>query len=90
MDQENLKDLLKQLHEGLNSTDQVDEELKSLLHALDSDIQQLLSAEKAQDDPVYAGLTERSQALSAQFAAKHPRLEPVLRELGGMLEKIGV
>jgi len=90
MDRENLKDLLKQLHEGLNSTDQVDTELKTLLHELDADIQHLLSAEKTPDDPIFAGLTERSQALSAQFAAKHPRLEPVLRELGGMLEKIGV
>lgn len=90
MDQENLKDLLKQLHEGLSSTDQVDAELKTLLHKLDSDIQHLLNTESAPDDPIFAGLTERSQALSAQFAAKHPRLEPVLRELGGMLEKIGV
>lgn len=91
MNSANLKDLLKKLHESLAATEQVDDdELKSLLKQLDADIRQLLSGERGPDDPVFAGLNARSQAMSATFAAKHPRLEPILRELGDMLEKIGV
>lgn len=90
MRKENLKNLLKQLHEGLLNTEHVDDEVKGLLQSLNQDIHQVLSNEETPDDPIYAALSERSQALSARFAAQHPRLEPVLRELGGMLEKMGV
>jgi hypothetical protein len=90
MDSQNLKDLLQKLHENLQTTGQVDAELKALLKELELDIQNLLKSDNGSDDPIFAGLSERSQALSAKFAAKHPRLEPILRELGGMLEKIGV
>ncbi|MDO8654806.1 MAG: DUF4404 family protein [Undibacterium sp.] len=90
MEKEHLKNLLQQLHEGLLDTEHVDEEVKSLLQELNQDIHQVLEKEDTPDDPIYSALSERSQALSARFAAQHPKLEPVLRELGGMLEKMGV
>jgi hypothetical protein len=89
MEKEKLKSLLKQLHEGLLNTEQVDDDVKSLLLNLNQDIHAVLSSD-VPDDPIYSALSERSQALSARFAAQHPKLEPVLRELGGMLEKMGV
>lgn len=90
MQKENLKSLLKQLHEGLLDTEQIDDEVKSLLQGLSADIHQVLSTDDTPDDPIFSALSERSQAMSARFAAKHPKLEPVLRELGDMLEKMGV
>lgn len=90
MRKENLKSLLKQLHEDLLNTEHVDDEVRGLLQSLNQDILQVLSTEETPDDPIYSALSERSQALSARFAAQHPRLEPVLRELGGMLDKMGV
>ena len=36
------------------------------------------------------GLAERSQEITAKFAAEHPRLEPALRELGRMLSNMGI
>lgn len=90
MKKENLKNLLKQLREGLQETEQVDGELKTMLQALNEDIEQVLTSDDTPDDPIFSALSERSQALSARFAAKHPKLEPVLRELGGMLENMGV
>ncbi|MGI4847849.1 MAG: DUF4404 family protein [Janthinobacterium lividum] len=36
------------------------------------------------------GLAQRTQEISARFAVDHPRLEPVLRELGAILERIGI
>lgn len=102
MDKQNLKDLLKQLHQGLQEgagtggqegtqvVDTADVELRSLLKELSNDIHHVLDKDDSPDDPVFAALSERSQELSAKFAAQHPKLEPVLRELGGMLEKIGI
>ncbi|MCX7219664.1 DUF4404 family protein [Undibacterium sp.] len=89
MEKEKLKSLLKQLHEGLLNTEHVDDDVKSLLLNLNNDIHEVLNTD-VPDDPIYSALSERSQALSARFAAQHPKLEPVLRELGGMLEKMGV
>ena len=35
-------------------------------------------------------LVDRSQAISAQFAVRHPQLEPILRELGQILQRMGI
>ncbi|MFZ6657882.1 DUF4404 family protein [Undibacterium sp. TJN19] len=90
MSKENLKQLLGQLHQELAGTADIDDELKNLLGQLNQDIHLVLTNGQAGDDPVFAALSERSQALSARFAAQHPKLEPALREIGVMLEKIGV
>jgi hypothetical protein len=36
------------------------------------------------------GLAERTQEISAKFAAEHPKLEPALRELGYILSNLGI
>ena len=97
-DTANLKSHLKDLHANLAQTDDVDEELQSLLHQLDGDIRNLLerrtaiaSAEAQADEASQTyGLAERTQELTARFAAEHPRLEPALRELGRMLANMGI
>ncbi len=92
----NLKQHLKTLHADLASTGEVDAELKDLLHQLDGDIKALLERRLQEDagleapDTVTYGLAERSQEITAKFAAKHPRLEPALRELGTMLANMGI
>ena len=88
----NLKASLMNLHASLAQTGPVDEELRVLLQQLDGDIKTLL--ERAQEAPpgesnTY-GLAERTQELSAKFAAKHPQLEPALRELGNILSNMGI
>ena len=90
MEKENLKLMLKQLHDGLLETDGLDAELRSLLEELGHDISHVLANQDTPDDPVFSALSDRSLALSARFAARHPKLEPALRELGSMLEKICV
>ncbi|WP_426174494.1 DUF4404 family protein [Massilia sp. TWR1-2-2] len=92
----NLKQHLKTLHADLASTGEVDAELKDLLRQLDGDIKTLLDRRMAEDAGVDAeetttyGLAERSQEITAKFAAKHPRLEPALRELGTILANMGI
>ena len=89
----NLKTSLQSLQANLASAGPVDEELKQLLEQLDGDIQALLERRKEQqadEGTTTYGLAERSQEISAKFAAEHPKLEPALRELGRMLSNIGV
>ncbi|MES2297580.1 MAG: DUF4404 family protein [Pseudomonadota bacterium] len=88
-----LKASLKSLHANLATTDAVDEELQDLLRQLDGDIKSLLDkrAADAEDETTTTyGLAERTQEITARFAAQHPRLEPALRELGNILSSMGI
>ena len=96
----NLKQHLKALRADLAGTGEVDAELTDLLLQLDGDIKSLLerrlqedpAADAASDDfeSTTYGLAERSQEITARFAATHPRLEPALRELGNILANMGI
>jgi uncharacterized membrane protein len=92
----NLKQHLKTLRADLASTGEVDAELKDLLQQLDGDIKTLLERRLQEDadidepETITYGLAERSQEITAKFAAKHPRLEPALRELGNILANMGI
>lgn len=89
----NLKTSLKTLQANLANAGPVDAELQELLEQLDGDIQALLERRKEEQPDAGTttfGLAERSQEISAKFAAEHPKLEPALRELGRMLSNIGV
>lgn len=84
-----LKEKLKELHAALEGAQGVDAELSELLHVLDSDIRALLS----KSAPAQGGqsrLATRTQGISARFAAEHPKLAPVLRELTDMLASLGI
>jgi hypothetical protein len=88
--EDTLKAHLKTLHRSLEDAGEVDDELEMLLRQLDGDIKHVL--EKRADDPdanTY-GLASRSQEITARFAARHPRLEPALRELGRILANMGI
>jgi arsenate reductase-like glutaredoxin family protein len=87
----NLKASLKNLQANLAATGPVDEELRDLLQQLDGDIKQILesSTEPAPATNTF-GLAERTQEISAKFAAQHPQLEPALRELGNILSSMGI
>ena len=88
----NLKESLRKLHGSLANAGPVDEELQDLLRQLDEDIRLLLEQRAAEGEEVTTtyGLAERTQEISAKFAAKHPALEPTLRELGRILGNMGI
>jgi hypothetical protein len=89
MTAETLKESLKQLHASLETTGEIDPELRELLQVLDGDIQALLiKEEQASSDAI--DLAEQAQAISAKFAAEHPRIEPALRDLGNILASMGI
>jgi hypothetical protein len=88
--EDNLKAHLKSLHRGLAERGEVDDELEMLLRQLDGDIKNVL--ERRADDPETStyGLSSRAQEITARFAARHPTLEPTLRELGNILASMGI
>jgi hypothetical protein len=89
----NLKESLRTLHGKLSAAGPVDEELLDLLQQLDGDIKLLLERRAAPADATDTstyGLAERTQEISAKFAARHPALEPALRELGNILASMGI
>ena len=89
MSTEQLKESLKNLHQHLSNTEQVDAELSELLSTLNEDIQQLLAKEHTDEDAL-SHLGDRTLALSAKFAAQNPHLESGLRELGDILARMGI
>ena len=101
METNDLKQTLSKLHLHLEANQPLDAELRDLLQVLDRDIHQLLAQEapqavewspaaEADIGDMADTLAERTQGISAQFAARHRRLEPVLRELGAILERMGI
>ena len=81
-----LKDRLANLHERLAATDDVDPELRELLTVLDRDIHKLLEGDDAQPDD----LAGRAESAASRFAANHPQLEPILREIAAVLARAGI
>ncbi len=89
MNNEDLKNSLNSLHATLKSTEKADPDLLALLQVLDDDIRQLI-ARDARDAAGASGLADRTQSIAAQFAAQHPKIEIVLRELADALGKMGI
>ena len=85
---EQLKQTLNNLHEELAGEQTVDPELQTLLTTLDDDIHKLLTT--SDEPPQTHGLMDTAEALAARFAADHPRLEALTRELVAALAKMGV
>jgi hypothetical protein len=86
---DNLKNSLTSLHASLAATEKVDPEMIALLQVLDSDIH-LLLGKTAHDSSQASDLAGRTQEYAAQFAAQHPQIEAILRELASTLGKMGI
>lgn len=88
--EDTLKAHLKSLHRSLAERGEVDDELEMLLRQLDGDIKHVLDKRADDPDANTYGLASRTQELTARFAARHPTLEPTLRELGNILASMGI
>jgi hypothetical protein len=88
MNADELKQALLKLQNQLDQADDLDPETEALLRELDQDIHDVLEREEADDE---AGvLLERAQELDARFAARHPQLEAVFREVVNVLARMGI
>ena len=87
MPEKQIKSSLGELHQALEQADEVDPELRELLLQVDDDIHKLLSSP---DPGGAATLQGRIEALSADFAAKHPHTERFFQELIAALGRLGI
>ena len=85
MSNDKIKRLLAELREALEEAPD-DAEARRLIEELDADIHDMLDAEHGDSD----SLRERVSRLEAEFAAEHPTLEPLLRQIADWLAKMGV
>ncbi len=80
MGEERLKALLAELHEELHQVGEIDPDTRKVLAELNADIEEVASV----------GAAERARALESRFAAEHPVLERIAREIADLLTKMGI
>lgn len=85
MSDEDLRDLLAQLHARLGRAKSLDGESRQLLATVARDIEKTLA-------PSGAGTTapERLEALAVRFETDHPAIAEVLRDIVDTLGKAGI
>jgi hypothetical protein len=84
MSKDRIKELLAQLQDEILNTD-MDDELKTLVSDLDSDIQTVIE----NDDEVNA-LIDRAKEVEAGFATRYPAAERFMREVIDALVRMGI
>jgi hypothetical protein len=87
MSTEQIKELLAQLQEEIRSTE-LDDETRSLVRQLDTDIHGLLAADADQAEA--GSVVMRAKALEANFATDHPTAERFMREVIDVLVRMGI
>jgi uncharacterized protein DUF4404 len=86
MSQQDLRELLKQLHARLGSAQSLDDDDRKLLSATLGDISKALARSNVSAAPA----RPRLEALAVKFEADHPALAQGLRELIDLLAKAGI
>jgi predicted nuclease with TOPRIM domain len=89
MTSRDIKTTLAELHDELEKTPQLDEDLREMLMEVDSEIHALLSTRDHAETEV-KGVHDRMEALAADFAAKHPNTEVFFREVINALGRMGI
>ncbi len=87
MNEERVKQLLKELLEEINQNGDTDEELLASAKQLESDIDSLLNPDVDSSDNT---VMDDMIALEAQFATNYPVAEKIVRELVNSLSRIGI
>jgi Domain of unknown function (DUF4404) len=82
----NVREILEKLWHELQRADDVDIDARQKLEALQRDVEQFDEAE----EPDVDSLWDRARELESQFAADHPTLERIARELADAIGKMGV
>jgi len=87
MSTEQIKELLVQLQEEIHKTE-LDDETRSLVRQLDTDIHGLLVDDADQADA--GSVVTRAKELEANFATDHPTAERFMREVIDVLVRMGI
>lgn len=87
MSNEKIRELLARLRHEIRKTE-LDDNTRSLVEKLDSDIHGLLGAEADQADS--GSVLEKANQLEANFATEHPTAERIVREVIDTLVRMGI
>ncbi|MBL4580466.1 MAG: DUF4404 family protein [Gammaproteobacteria bacterium] len=87
MNEEKVKQLLKELLEEIGQGENPDQELLGSAQRLQSDIDSLLNPDVDSSDNT---VLDDMIALEALFATRHPVAEKIIRELVNSLSRIGI
>ena len=82
MSKERLNELLRELNRELDETGELDAETREHLAQLNEDIERLTGDSQSALD--------RAKHLESRFAADHPVVERIARELADILAKMGI
>jgi len=88
MAKQELKSLLLELQQELESAGEVDEETLALVRKLDGDIHKLV--ESSSKIETFDMALERARLLRNRFAANHPVAERFMAEIMDTLAKLGI
>lgn len=88
MNENNLKELLRQLHQALEKTDSVDPDTLKQVRELDEEVNRLL--ESGSEGEEYDNVVDQAKAVETRFAVDHPVAERFLREIIEALSRVGI
>jgi hypothetical protein len=86
MAQDNLRELLSQLHTRLGNADSLDAESRKLLTTLSHDIERALGRASEETAPARTSL----ESVAVRLEAEHPALATIVRQLVDALGKAGI
>ena len=90
MTTDEIKSALRQLHGELGQSGPADAELRDLLQLVETDIHAVLDPAAAAAEGSSEGLVNRLDAVALRLETNHPKLAPVLRQVGEALSRIGI
>jgi uncharacterized membrane protein YccC len=92
MDERSLQSILDELHQNLETADDLDQETRAALQATAQEIQSALDlcAESSDGADLSSGLRKRISGSLSRFEESHPRLTEVLRRLVDQLAEMGI
>ena len=82
----NIRAILAQLYKELQRAEDVDIEAREILQHLHRDVEQLEDSDSTEIE----SMVDRVKALESRFAANHPVLEQMARELSDAIAKMGI
>jgi len=82
----NIRAILAQLYKELQRAEDVDIEAREILQHLHRDVEQLEDSDSTEIEP----MLDRVKTLESRFAANHPVLEQITRELADAIAKMGI
>jgi len=89
MEKPTLRDTLQQLHDELEVTPRVDDNVRQLLHSVMQDIQHILEAQEGQESSPHS-LVSRLEEATTQFEVSHPHLTAAVGRVIDALSSLGI